>query len=511
MKGKRNGHGGPVMSRGGVFLLVTGLLIALCGAADADISSTTEDCIECHKTVTPGIVGDWERSRHAKTTVTEALKEPKLERRVSAEKVPQELAGTAVGCAECHTLNNDKHPGGFEHNGYNIHVVVSPDDCAVCHPTERKEFAKNIMAHAWGNLQNNPVFRDLADAINGVQVFENGKLTFKKPDELTQNDSCLACHGTEIVVKESVTRETSMGEMDFPVLNGWPNQGVGRINPDKSKGACTACHSRHEFSIVMARKPETCSQCHKGPDVPAYQVYHVSKHGNTYFSVGSQWDFNAVPWQIGKDFTAPTCAVCHISLTVDAQGEVVARRTHRMNERLPWRIFGLFYAHPHPISPDTAIIRNRDGLSLPTGLDGSYAKGFLIDAREQAVRRSTMQQNCLRCHDASWVDGHWARFENTIKTSNAMTLASTNIMLTFWQQGWAKWLSDNDSLFNEAIEKKWMQQWLFFGNSTRFSSAMMGADYGVFADGRWSMAQNVQEMMDTLKLHRAEKQRSSAK
>lgn len=493
----------------GVVLIFMWFVLGVCGAADADISSSTQECIECHRTATPGIVSDWERSRHAKTTVAEALKKTKLERRVSAEKVPQDLAGTAVGCAECHTLNSDKHPDSFEHNGYNVHVVVSPEDCAVCHTAERKEFEKNIMAHAWGNLQNNPVYRDLADTINGVQVFENMKLTLKKPDELTQSDSCLSCHGTEIIVKESVTRETSMGEMDFPVLNGWPNQGVGRINPDKSKGACTACHARHEFSIAMARKPETCSQCHKGPDVPAYQVYHVSKHGNIYFSVGKQWDFEAVPWQIGEDFTAPTCAACHISLTVDAEGEVVAQRTHRMNDRLPWRIFGLIYAHPHPISPDTTRIRNRDGLPLPTALDGTDAAGFLIDAKEQAVRRSTMQQNCLRCHDTSWVDGHWARFENTIKTSNAMTLASTNIMLTFWQQGWAKWLSDNDSMFNEAIEKKWMQQWLFFGNSTRFASAMMGADYGVFADGRWSMAQNVQEMMDALKVRRADTQKGA--
>ena len=89
---------------------------------------------------------------------------------------------------------------------------------------------------------------------------------------------------------------------------------MGRINPDGSKGACTACHTRHGFSIEMARKPYTCSQCHKGPDVPAYAVYMVSKHGNIYDSLESKSDFSAVPWVPGKHFTAPTCATCHVSL-----------------------------------------------------------------------------------------------------------------------------------------------------------------------------------------------------
>ena len=138
-------------------------------------------------------------------------------------------------------------------------------------------------------------------------------------DPETRADSCLFCHGTAVEVTGATSRETDMGTMDFPVLNGWPSQGVGRVNPDGSKGACSACHARHQFSIEVARQPETCSQCHKGPDVPAYKVYGVSKHGNIYASLGG-WDFTAVPWKVGKDFTAPTCAACHMSLLVAEEG-----------------------------------------------------------------------------------------------------------------------------------------------------------------------------------------------
>ncbi len=45
----------------------------------------------------------------------------------------------------------------------------------------------------------------------------------------------------------------------------------------------------------------------------------------------------------------------------------------------------------------------------------------------------------------------------------------------------------------------WVEQWLFFANSTRFASAMAGADYGVFANGRWYMSKNLQQMSDWLK------------
>ena len=108
----------------------------------------------------------------------------------------------------------------------------------------------------------------------------------KDPDELTLSDACRQCHGTVVDVKGFATRETDQGDMSFPVLTGWPNQGVGRINPDGSKGSCSACHTRHQFAIEMARKPYTCSQCHKGPDVPAFKVYEVSKHGNIYSALG---------------------------------------------------------------------------------------------------------------------------------------------------------------------------------------------------------------------------------
>lgn len=485
--------------------LISTILICTCMMAKSghaqpkqNTSESTEACLTCHTTLHPGIVAEWRKSRHANVIPAEGLKRPKLERRISNEKVSGKIANFVVGCAECHTRNSEKHKDSFDHNGFKVHIVVTPSDCATCHPIEVQQYGKNLMSHAYGNLINNTLYRNLIDSVNGIQSFENMKITLKSPDLETNLDSCLYCHGSELRVKGIKARKTAMGEMEFPVLSGWPNQGVGRLNPDGSKGSCVSCHTRHQFSIEMARNPYTCSECHKGPDVPAYKVYEVSKHGNIHSTLGKGWNFNAVPWTVGKDFTAPTCATCHASLIVNETGEVIAERTHQMNDRNAWRLFGLIYAHAHPKSPDVTVIKNRAGLPLPTELTGEPVAKYLIDAKEQEKRREAMQKICLSCHGQGWVDGQWVRFENTIKTTNEMTLTATKILLIAWEKGAAKGLAQKDSIFNEAVEKKWVEQWLFFANSSRFASAMMGADYGVFANGRWYLSKNIQEMLDWL-------------
>ena len=123
---------------------------------------------------------------------------------------------------------------------------------------------------------------------------------------------------------------------------------------------------------------------------------------------------------------------------------------------------------------------------------------YLIGRVEQQKRLETMKTVCLACHSSGWVDGQFSRFENTISTTNDMTLTSTRVLLSAWEKGVAKGLDQKDSIFNEAIEKMWVEQWLFFANSTRYSSAMIGADYGTFANGRWYMSKNIQEMVDWL-------------
>ena len=472
--------------------------------AAVPISDATAECLECHASIHPGIVKDWENSRHAMITPKEAMaaKGPAL--KVSSPLVPESLQNVAVGCAECHNMRPEAHADTFEHNGYNVHVVVSPTDCATCHAEEAEQYGNNIMAHAWKNLAENKIYQALQQAIIGRPVLKDHSVIFEAADAGTRADACFYCHGTKLKVTGTEARETDMGAMVFPRISGWPNQGVGRINPDGSLGACSACHTRHAFSIAMARKPHTCKECHAGPDVPAFKVYSASKHGNIYAAMHKKWNFEPVPWTAGEDFTAPTCAACHISLLVNTDGEVINRRTHRMNDRLSWRIFGLTYAHPHPKEPDTTVIRNRAGWQLPTDMDGEFASDFLIAKEEQEKRTVTMQATCLSCHDRSWVQGHWRKYENTIRQTNAATRTANDLMGKIWENGFALGPDRDGNPFDEAVEKTWTDIWLFYGNTVRFASAMAGGgDYGVFADGRYYLAKRIQELSDWLKLRKS--------
>ena len=463
------------------------------------LSDQSVECLECHRMVTPGIVEDWMASEHAHATPSESMKKPKLEREVSSPSVPDNLLNVAVGCYECHSLNASNHKDNFEHFDYRINVIVSPRDCATCHQEEVEQYLPSKKANAYLNLEKNAIYHTIVETITSVKNVQNGNILQGNSSEDAKAETCFACHGTVVEVEGMRTIETELGEIEVPDLSNWPNQGVGRINPDGTAGSCTACHPRHSFSIEIARKPDTCSQCHLEPDVPAWNVYRESKHGNIFYSKQSEWNWKNIPWIIGKDFTAPTCASCHNSLLVSPEGDVVAERSHDFAARLWVRIFGLIYSHPQPKNGQTFIIENQDGLPLPTTFSGESAKEFLLSAEDQEHRKLKMKKVCLACHSSTWVSGHFKKFDSTIKEADLMVGAATKLMLEAWNNG----LADKSNPFDESIEQKWVSQWLFYANSVRYGSAMMGPDYAAFKNGWWYLSKNLQEMKDFIALKAA--------
>jgi len=309
------------------------------------------------------------------------------------------------------------------------------------------------------------VYHTLVETITRVKEVEDTKIIPLESSHFTKAETCYACHGTRVEVKGQKTLSTDLGDIEVPILSNWPNQGVGRVNPDGSYGACTACHPRHSFSIEIARKPYTCSQCHLEPDVPAWNVYRESKHGNIMQSKPDDINWDSIPWKVGEDFRTPTCATCHNSLLANSEGEVIVSRSHDFGARLWVRIFGLIYSHPQPKKGDTSIIKNKDGLPLPTAFTGELASEFLIDEKEQKSRQNKMIKVCQSCHSSSW-----------------------------------KGLADNTNPFDEAIEQMWIRQWLFYANSVRYGSAMIGQDYAAFKNGWWDLTENLQKMKDLIEL-----------
>jgi hypothetical protein len=470
----------------------------------APLSKATGNCLECHSTLHPGIVEAWKKSRHAATTPEEAIKVRGLGLKVSGKEIPEALRKTAVGCAECHTMRPKDHGESFDHNDHQVHTAVSPGDCSVCHSEEAEQYSKNLMSHAYGNLFYNKLYNQLEKSILAGFKRDGGILSLDTASTSASEEGCYHCHGTLLRVTGKEKRNhKEYGEMEFPMISGWPNQGVGRVNLDGTKGSCSSCHTRHLFSIETARKPYTCKQCHVGPDVPAFKVYEASKHGNLFSTHAKAWDFTKVPWTVGRDFSAPTCASCHVSLLVNTDGEVVTGRTHQMNDRLPWRMFGLIYAHPHPKEADTTSIRTQDGLPLPTDLEGNPAQDYLIGRSEIEKRKEAIQAVCLSCHGSSTVRGQWGRFEDTIRETNSKVLSATRILADIWAAGHAAGPSKGGSPFDEEPERIWADSWLIYANTIRFASAMgFGGDYGVFADGRYELNKAIVRLQSWLDLRK---------
>ncbi|MDA8388063.1 MAG: multiheme c-type cytochrome [Nitrospiraceae bacterium] len=471
-------------------------LAAASGGESAPVSPQSQACIACHRIYTPGIVEGWLASRHSKVTPAMALSKPALEREFSAAKAPEGLENEAVGCFECHGRNPKAHTDNFEHFGFSINVIVSPRDCAACHPVEEAQFSRSKMAYAWNNLENNPLFHTLVDTTIGVkEISDKGAVVIRKPSAEVAGNTCYGCHGMRVKVKGFKRLETPVGIINVPDLTNWPNTGVGRVNPDGSRGACDACHPGHSFSIATARKPYTCAQCHMEPDVPAWDVYDESKHGGIFLSEGSGWNFTHVPWRPGVDFKTPTCAACHSSLLAGPDGNVIAERTHDFGSRLWIRLFGLIYTTAQPKNGDTTIIKNKDGLPLPVTFTGEPASKYLIGKDEQARREGIMKSVCNSCHSGDWTNGHFKKMDETVKEADQMTYAATKLMLEAWQLG----IADKTNPFDEALEMDWVRQWLFYANTVKYAAAMTGApDYTSFKNGFWDLSYNIQKMKDEI-------------
>ena len=73
-------------------------------------------------------------------------------------------------------------------------------------------------------------------------------------------------------------------------------------------------------------------------------------------------------------------------------------------------------------------------------------------------------------------------------------------------EAWDKKIEDNTNPFDEAIEKLWIKQWLFYATSIRYASAMTGAhDYAAFKNGWWELSDNLQKMRNMIDLKELKK------
>ena len=373
---------------------------------ERSISEAGVACIQCHKREHPGIFADWANSRHANANIT----------CIDCHRAEEHDAD--VSKAHYKQYENSDDP--YAKAAYRVPVtgVVTPKDCSRCHPNEAEQY--NRSKHA-----------NTMEIIWKIDPWLNKGMN----SDVERTAGCYYCHGT-------VLEKGSDGNL---TAECWPNVGVGRINLDGSKGSCSSCHTRHRFSVMEARKPEACGQCHLGPDHPQIEIYMESKHGDIYTAFGDDYNWTAAPgtWSAGVDFRGPTCASCHMS------GAGSVRTSHDVTERLSWELQA-------PLT-----IRPEDFAAFP-------AKTNWQQEREK------MKAVCIQCHGNVWVNDHYEKMDKVIAEYNEVYYTPAKAML---DELYNKKLLDDSRYFDEALEVEFYELWHHEGRRARMGTAMMAPDY----------------------------------
>ncbi len=359
--------------------------------ATGKISKEGQACIGCHEAQSPAFVKEWRLSVHA---------------------------AKGVDCYSCHKAEKSD-PDAMEHNGYTIAILVTPKDCGKCHLKEEKEMTESHHAKA-GDILNS-ADNYLGEVVGGQEAVAVG---------------CLQCHG-------GIVKILANGKLD---TNSWPNTGIGRINPDGSKGSCSACHARHSFSKAQAREPQTCGKCHLGPDHPQMEVYQESKHGILYEANKERMNMHKDKWVVGQDYSAaPTCATCHMSATP------TQAVTHDVGARISWTL------RP-PISKK---MENAD------------------------KKRAAMQDVCGSCHSAPFVEGFYKQFDNLVNLyDDKFAKPATAIRQELMDKG-----KITKANFDDKLDWIYWELWHHEGRRARHGAAMSGPDYAWW-HGIYDVAKN---------------------
>ena len=342
-------------------------------------------CMKCHELKTPALYKLWRSGK---------------------------MGQAGVNCYDCHkaqkkTADSEGDPDAYEHRSFYIATVVSPKDCSVCH---KEQFDQQQPSHhAKGADILNSADNYLGTVVGGGAAVDAG---------------CRQCHGSNIEVLPD-------GKLD---PSTWPNTGIGRINPDGSKGSCTACHTRHRFSKEQARRPDACGKCHLGPDHPQIEVYNESKHGILYQAFRDKMNMDKDQWIVGIDYQdTATCATCHMSATPNQD------RTHDVGARISWTL------RP-PVSKK------------------------LVNWKD---RRAKMKDVCLQCHGDLTVNGFYTQFDDFVELYNTkFAVPAKDIRQKLMDDGK---LTKAD--FDEELDWIYWELWHHEGRRGRHGASMMGPDY----------------------------------
>lgn len=222
-----------------------------------NFSVAAQQCVNCHKQVTPNIVTDWQLSKHS---------------------------GNDVDCAVCH---GDKHKSISD---VELAEIPTPETCAACHETQVNQYKKGKHSMGWASMNAMPTIH-------------------MQPMILTEGmKGCGSCH--KIGVKsESEIQQLKKDGQQYGVAScdACHTRHLFSVEEARQPQACQTCHmgfdhpqwemyssSKHGVRYLLKQNgilPENTS-------APTCQTCHMQE-GN--HEVRTAWGFLAVRLPLPED------------------------------------------------------------------------------------------------------------------------------------------------------------------------------------------------------------------
>ncbi|MDA8242943.1 MAG: multiheme c-type cytochrome [Elusimicrobia bacterium] len=429
------------------------LAAAFCLAAAARPASAAGSvCVGCHKAQSAALVMEWERSKHARN---------------------------GVDCLACHKASATDE-GSWLHHGERVSAIVTPKTCAQCHGREAEEFSRSHHARAG----------EILASLDNVLAEKAAGMPGNNADAV---NGCLQCHGGLVKFKKdekgAVLRSGPEGR---PVIDPdtWPNSGIGRINPDGSRGSCNACHSRHSFEAKTARSPENCGKCHMGPDHPQIEIYNESKHGIAFDANRDRMALDKDEWVLGRDYSAaPTCATCHIGGHTQ-KGGAAAGNSHDVGGRISWTLrpvvsakqnlvvfedgFKEDYPEPRALPKPGDSVETVEKVREGDALVSRKVTRKVASVLTWQQRRADMTAVCANCHSSDFTGNFYKQFDSLVDLYNEkFARPAKSIMDELTADG----VLNAKAPFEHEVQWVYWELWHHEGRRARHGASMMGPDY----------------------------------
>ncbi len=335
--------------------------------------ASTEDCVECHKGINPGIVSDWELSRHGemgmKCNVCHG------DAHVSADDVAEVNLPTPDTCAKCHSKQHKEYMAGKHSKAWAAMHAMSSVHLEATAPTEDMKGCGGC--HKIGLKTENEIASLKADGYGyGVASCDacHTRHLFSAA-EAREPQACRTCHTGSGYPQWEMYSSSKHGVRYLLKQNG--------VLPESAAApTCQTCHMQdgnHEvrtsWSYLAVRLPLPEDEVWAQDQVTVLQGLGIlDPEGNPTSVLDSVKNadvarFTEEAWQRERDKMLGTCVDCHSSNFAEAElekGDDMIRAADRLMAQAILEVAALYqdgilekpdnydYAYPDLLAYDDA-------------------------------------------------------------------------------------------------------------------------------------------------------------